>query len=127
MELLLIIVGYTAVLTVCYVVGEYLGKGRWITPTDDTNAEQFADAPPQNKQFDQEPSQDELPPLEAEVLPDPQQVARQLGEQFEGIVRGVAKEFGVELSDFATYCSSSATKGEFTDLDEIKPQKDDGQ
>ncbi len=128
MELILVIVGYTAILTVCYFIGEHLGRGRWITPTvptDNSDRDKFAKEEPapqsEKERASEEQPPSDTPPLEAEVLPNPEQVVRELGEQIEGFARNVAKEFGVELGEFATYSSvSKGEKGgvEFVDLEE---------
>ena len=109
MELFWIIVGYTVVLAVCFLVGEYLQDRRLARRQAERQAAQQS---PDPCEAGQPPQQEphhaaaQEGPLRAEVLPDPRQTAQAISRDLERLALSMAERLGVDQAQVEGFFAS---------------------
>ena len=127
MELFWIIVGYTAVLAVCFLIGEYLQDRRLARRQPER---QSAQQSPDPCDADQQPPHTaaQEDPLQAEVLPDPRQTAQTISRDLERLALSMAERLGVDQAQVEGFFASGVMScpppqpEEIIDVDENEEQ-----
>ena len=127
MELFWIIVGYTAVLAVCFLIGEYLQDRRLARrQAERQSAQQSPDPCDADQQPPHTAAQED--PLQAEVLPDPRQTAQTISRDLERLALSMAERLGVDQAQVEGFFASGVMScpppqpEEIIDVDENEEQ-----